>query len=189
MSLRIPTRILLAAVLALAVCAPLAAQAQTETQQLKIAVIDTEQILLNSQAGKAALDRLKSLRAQKEEEGKQMQSELEALRDRLNEGRLSLAEDRIREMEKELEDKAIALRRFQDDANRELNKSRDELLAQVDQKVMPIINQYGQEQGYDLIFRKFESGLIFADEKADITAEVIKRLDAAHEGGGSGSGN
>jgi outer membrane protein len=187
MSLRIPTRILLAAVLALAVSMPLAAQAQT--QQLKIAVIDTEQILLNSQAGKAALDRLKSLRAEKEEQGKQMQSELEALRDRLNEGRLSLAEDRIREMEKELEDKAIALRRFQDDANRELNKERDSLLAQVDQKVMPIINQFGQEEGYDLIFRKFESGLIFADEKADITAEVIKRLDEAHQGAEASSGN
>lgn len=184
MSLKMSTRNALAgalaAVLALAVVAPLAAQ------EMKIAVIDTEQILLNSTTGKKALEQLKALRTQKEEEGKKLQDELEALRDRLNEGRLSLAEDRIRTMEKELEDKSIALRRFQDDANRDLNKRRDEVLAQVDSKVMPIINAYGKEQGFDLIFRKFESGLIYADEGSDITPEVIRRLDA---GESSGSGN
>jgi len=186
MSLKISTRNAmagaLAAVLALAVVAPLAAQ------ELKIAVIDTEQILLNSTTGKKALEQLKALRTEKEDQGKKMQDELQALRERLNEGRLSLAEDRIRAMEKEVEDKAIALRRFQDDANRDLQKKRDEVLAQVDGKVMPIINQYGKEQGFDLIFRKFESGLIYADEGSDITPEVIRRLDAS-ETSGSGSGN
>ncbi len=33
--------------------------------------------------------------------------------------------------------------------------------------------------GYTLIFRKFESGLIYADEAVDITKLVITRLDAA----------
>ena len=74
------------------------------------------------------------------------------------------------------------MRRFQDDANRELTKRRDEVLAAVDQKVMPIINQYGQANGYDLIFRKFESGLIYAADAVDITDEVIAALDA---GGGA----
>ena len=34
---------------------------------------------------------------------------------------------------------------------------------------MPVINQVGKELGYTLIFRKFESGLIYADEAIDIT--------------------
>jgi outer membrane protein len=173
----------LALVFALALTAPLAAQ------EMKIAILDTEQILLQSETGKKALERLKTLRTEKEEEGKRLQSELEALQQRLSEGRLSLAEDRIRELEKELEDKAIAMRRFQDDANRELNKRRDDILAEVDGKVMPIINQFGQEQGFDLIFRKFESGLIYADAGIDITAEVIERLDAGQAGDGAASGN
>jgi Skp family chaperone for outer membrane proteins len=44
---------------------------------------------------------------------------------------------------------------------------------------MPVINQAGKELGYTLIFRKFESGLIYADEAVDITDSIIKRLDAA----------
>lgn len=168
-----------ALLLALGAAAPLAAQGLAD---MKIAIIDTERILLTSETGKKALEELRGLQTAKEEEGKAMQGELEALRDRLTEGRLSLSDERIAEMEKEMEDRAIALRRFQDDANRDLNKKRDEILARVDRAVMPIINAYGQEGAYDLIFRKFESGLIYANEGVDVTDEIIRRLDS---GGGA----
>jgi len=174
-----------ALVLALGAAAPLAAQGMAD---MKIAIIDTERILLTSETGKKALEELRTLQASKEEQGKTMQNELEGLRDRLTEGRLSLSEDRIAEMEKEMEDKAIALRRFQDDANRDLNKKRDEILARVDRAVMPIINTYGQEGAYDLIFRKFESGLIYANEAVDVTDEIIQRLDSG-QGAAPASGS
>ena len=153
---------------------PLAAAAQGP----KIAVINTEQILLGSQAGKAALAELKKKQEEKEGQGKTMQDQMRDLQKKINDGRLSLAEDKLAQMEKELEDHVIALRRFQDDANRELGKARDELLGRIDARVMPVINQIGKEQGYTLIFRKFESGLIYADESVDITPLVIQRLDA-----------
>ena len=52
--------------------------------------------------------------------------------------------------------------------------------------MFPVINQVGKEGGYTLIFRKFESGLIYADEAIDITDEVIQRLDAAGAAGSAG---
>ena len=36
--------------------------------------------------------------------------------------------------------------------------------------------------GYTMIFRKFESGLIYADEAIDITNVVIQRMDTAAQG-------
>ena len=56
------------------------------------------------------------------------------------------------------------------------------MLGQIDQRVMPVINQAGKDLGYTLIFRKFESGLIYADEAIDITSVIIQRLDAASQG-------
>lgn len=167
------SRIVLAAALALA-----AGVLPAAAQSLKVAVINTEQVLLESETGKAALAELRTAREAKEAEGQALQKEIEDLRKRLTEGRLSLAEDKIAELEQQLEERGIALRRFQDDATRELNKRRDDVLASIDRKVLPIINQVGQEQGYALIFRKFESGLVFASEEVDITAEIIRRLDA-----------
>jgi Skp family chaperone for outer membrane proteins len=164
-----------AALLALAVlAAPAAARAQ-----MKIAVINTEQILTESETGKKALADLKKLQEAKEGELKARQDEIKTLQTKAQEGRLSLAEDKLRELEKQLEDKVISARRLQDDATRELNKRRDEVLASIDAKVMPIINQLGAEGGYTVIFRKFESGLIFVDESVDITQQVIQRLDGA----------
>ena len=146
---------------------------------LRIAVIDTEKILLSSVAGKKAIAELKKAQEQKEGELRARQQEIKELQDKLSQGRLTLAQDKLAEMEKQLEDKVIAVRRMQDDANRELQKKKDDVLGTVDQRVMPVISQVGKELGYTLIFRKFESGLIYADEAVDITPIIIQRLDAA----------
>ncbi|HBL25554.1 MAG TPA: hypothetical protein DD490_01830 [Acidobacteria bacterium] len=169
------SRAVLGLALSAALVAPFAASAQT----LKIAVIDTERVLLASETGKTALADLKKLQEAKEKEVLALQQEIKDLQTKGQEGRLSLAPEKLSEIEKQLEDKVIALRRLQDDATRELNKKRDEVLAQIDQKVMPVINQVGKELGYNMIFRKFESGLIYADDALDITTQVIQRLDAA----------
>lgn len=166
-----------AAALALGAAAPLAAQGQ------KIAIIDTERILTASATGKTALESLTALREQKTQQGKALETQLTDLQNRLQEGRLSLSDDKIAELQRQVEDKALEMRRFQDDANRELATRRDEVLAQVDEKVMPVINRFGQEQGYDLIFRKFESGLIYAADAVDITDEVIAALDGGAAAG------
>ncbi len=144
----------------------------------RIGVIDTEKILLSSQAGRKAIAELKKIQEQKEVELRAKQTEIKELQERIQQGRLSLAQDKLVDMEKQLEDKSTLLKRMSEDATRDLNKKKDDLLGSIDEKVMPVINQIGKEQGYTMIFRKFESGLIYADEGVDITQAVIQRLDA-----------
>jgi Skp family chaperone for outer membrane proteins len=149
---------------------------------LRVAVIDTEKILLASTAGKKALADLKKLQEQREGDLRAKAQELKDLQAKINDGRLSLAQDKLADLSKLMEVKDILLRRAQDDANRELTKKRDDMLAQIDERVMPVINQVGKELGYTLIFRKFESGLIYADDAIDITGFVIQRLDTTAQG-------
>jgi outer membrane protein len=153
------------------------APATAEAGAPKIAVIDTEKILLGSEAGKAALADLKRLQEQREGEARTRQQEIKDLQTRIASARASGAKDELARLEASLAEKTTALRRFQDDATAELTTKRDSVLAVIDQKVMPAINQIGKEGGYTLIFRKFESGLIYADEAVDITNAVIQRLD------------
>jgi outer membrane protein len=159
------------------VAAPAAAPAASGA--IRVAVIDTEKILLSSNAGKKAVADLKKLQEQREKELGARAQELKDLQGKINDGRLSLAQDKLADLSKQYEEKEIALRRAQDDATRELTKQRDAMLAQIDDRVMPVINQVGKDLGYTLIFRKFESGLIYADEAIDITSVVIQRLDTA----------
>src|SRR5689334_21351883 len=122
-----------AGLLSLALAVPSVATAQQAAPSaagpIKIAVIDTEKILLSSQAGKKALADLKKLQEAKENELRTRAQELKDLQSKITEGRLSLAQDKLADLSKQYEEKEIAVRRLQDDATRELNKKRDEMLA------------------------------------------------------------
>jgi outer membrane protein len=149
----------------------------TAQAQPKFAVISTQEIIQGSQAGKKAIEQVRALQQQKEDEVKAKQQEITDLRNRLNEGRLSLAEDKLQELQDQLETAAKKLRRMQEDAAAELKKRQEEVLSGIEREVMPIIQKVGQEDGYTMIFRKFDSGLVYVDETVDITQQVIERLD------------
>jgi outer membrane protein len=156
-----------------------AAPVGTLPANLRIAIIDTERILATSQIGKKALGELKKLQETKEGELRARAQEIKDLQDKIQSGKLSLAEEKLAEIGKQIEDKEILLRRMQDDAARDFNKKKEELLGGIEEKVVPVITKAGKELGYTLIFKKFESGLIYADEAVDITTEIVQRLDAA----------
>ncbi len=152
---------------------------RAEAQAGKIGVIDVQRLVTDSVAGKEALARLKKLQDEKIAQGKAKNDEIEGLRKRLNEGRLSLADDKIAELEKQLEEKITGLRRFQEDAEREFNKSRESAFGDIERRVFPVIEQVGKEAGYTFIFNKFQSGLVYASEGTDITDQIIQRFDAS----------
>jgi outer membrane protein len=147
--------------------------------QTKVAVIDVQRVVSESDPGKEALQQLKTLQDAKVAEGQTMQQEINALQEQLNKQRFTVSEDKLAEMSKQLENKNIAMRRFEDDAKRELEDARRKQLGGLEAKILPIINAIGQEQGFTLIFNKFQSGLVYADEAVDITDEVIQRFNTA----------
>jgi len=163
-----------AAVAALVMVAALPAAAQ-----FKVAVIDVQRVVAESDPGKEAIQKLKVISDAKIKEGQAMQQEMATLQDQYNKQRFTVSEVRMAEMSKELEDKNIAIRRFEDDAKRELDEVRRRELGGLEERILPIINQIGQEEGITLIFNKFQSGLVYADEAVDITDDVIRRFNTA----------
>lgn len=157
-------------VLALAVALPAAAQ-------MNIAVIDVQRVVTESDPGKEALAKLKELQDGKIDQGRAMQQELAAMQEQVSKQRFTLSEQRLAELSKEIEDKQIMLQRFQDDAERELDEARRSELGGLEGRIIPVINQIGVERGLTLIFNKFQSGLVYADDAVDITDDVILRFN------------
>jgi len=160
----------------------LVAQDTGAHQPTRVGVIDVQRLVMESKTGKEVLDRLKNLREQKTAEGEALQQEAQDLQNRIQDSRLSLSEDRMVELEKELEDKLIELRRFADDADRILQQERDQAFARIEREVMPIISQVGAEQGFTLLFNKYESGLLYAADGVDTTNLILLRYDASVAG-------
>ena len=158
----------------------LTALALPAAAQATVAVIDVQRVVTDSDPGKESLQRLMTLQNEKIEEGRNLQTELNALREQFNKQRLTLSEQKLAEMTGQIEDKTIALQRFEDDAKRSLEEARRTALGRLEQQIMPIINEIGKERSLTLIFNKFqESGIIYADDAVDITDEVIRRFNTA----------
>jgi outer membrane protein len=157
----------------------LVALALPAAAQISVAVIDVQRVVTDSDPGKESLQRLRTLQDEKIAEGRTLQTELEGLRDQVNKQRLTLSEQKLAEMSGQIEDKTIALQRFEDDAKRSLEEARRTALGRLEERIMPIINQIGKERGLTLIFNKFQSGLVYADDTVDITDDVIRRFNTA----------
>ncbi len=181
------------ALVALSVAWMVPARAQSSGSELKVAIIDVTRLVTDSVAGKKVLEVLQQLSESKSADLKVLADELEGIQAQINDGRLSLSEERLSELQRQLEDKSIAFRRARDDADRELKELQAERFMEIERLVMPIINQVGMENGYTMIFNKFESGLVFAQDSVDITDMILRSFDAstqsqdagAAEGGGS----
>jgi outer membrane protein len=140
----------------------------------KIGVINVERLVQESALGKEAFNRVKKLNDQKKEEADKLSKELRDMEQKLADQGQALAEDKRDALQKSYQEKAIAFKRFQDDANRDLEAAQKKELGELERRVFPVINQVGKEKGYTLVFNKFQSGLVFADDSVDITDEVLK---------------
>ena len=159
--------------------AALAAPMFAQTTPARVAVIDVQKVLTQSTAGKVAYEKLKKMQDDRMEKAKGMDEELRKLDADISTKRLSLSEDKLADMQKQVAEKRISMQRYAQDAEREIGEARDRELQVLEGKIKPVIDGIGKEMGLAAIFNKFESGLVYASEAIDITDTVIKRFNEA----------
>jgi outer membrane protein len=157
-----------------ALAAPMFAQTAAPA---RVAVINVQKVLAESTAGKTTLERLKKMQDERVVKAKKMDDEVQALDAQINQKKMSLSEEKLAEMTKDLSDRKISMQRYAQDADREVSEARDRALQDLEKQIMPLINQIGKEMGFAAIFNKFESGLVYASDAIDITDMVVKRFN------------
>lgn len=168
------------AVLALTLTVP-AAFAQADAAgpaPTRIAVVDVQRVFAETDAGKAAMDKLRQVQEQRVATARQMDQEIRSLDADINTKRAGLSATRIAEMQQQLAEKRAALERFAQEAEQEIAMMRDRELQVIERRTKPVIDALARELNLAAIFNKFESGLIYADDRLDLTAEVITRVNA-----------
>ena len=157
--------------------AALAAPMFAQSAPARVAVVDVNKVLMSSPPGKAAYERLKKMQDDRIARAQAMSDEIAKLDNDINTKKISLSEEKLADMQKQLSDKKIAMQRYAQDADREIGEARDRSLQELNGRIMPVVDQVGKEMGLAAIFNKFESGLIYASEAIDITDMVIKRFN------------
>lgn len=150
---------------------------------LKIAVVDVEVLVAESPQGRALQDRLAQFQSQTQAEMQRMQNDAQAIQQRVTDGANSLSPDKIAELNKELEDATITLRRYRDDKQREGQKLQEEGLLGIEEVLQPIFAEVRDEMGFDLILNRVPGVILMISERVDITPLMVQRLNAATSGG------
>ena len=157
-----------------------AAQSSSASRTFGIATINSQELLSGTIEGKRAIDSLNQRFAPKQAALKQQQQEIETLENQLSTRSSAMtAVQRERRMT-ELEEKKRTLDRNMRDAQVEYDKTREQMLAPINSKMLRVLESYVQSHGYVLLVdTSAQGGIIWAAPATDITKDVIRAYDAA----------
>jgi len=145
----------------------------------KIAYIDLQYIASQSAEGKAATAKIQEFAKKKTAELEGKQKALEAARNKLLQGGTVLSDSARNQLEKDIDKMTRELQYAQQDAQSEQQQLTQELQNDFQTRLNPIIDVVAKEKGLHLVLSIADSGAVWADTGLNISAEVMKRLDAA----------
>ncbi len=168
---RLTTFVLFLAILA----TPLAAHAQN-----KIGVININAAIASTAEGKKAIADLQKKYQPRQQELERLQKEIQGIQDQLSKPTPALSDEEQRRLSRDLEDKQKLLKRSTDDAQSDFNADRDDAIRRIGQKMVRIIGDYAPQNGFILVIDAAQIPIYYAVKDIDLTAEIVKRYDAAN---------
>jgi outer membrane protein len=175
--MKMPVSILRLA-LAGGLCLVGAPPADAESPPPRLGVVEMDRLMTDSEPGKNLLAPLNALLKQKRDEAKAMEDEIKQIRARAMAQSDSVDKQQLASLQRQFDARREELRRFEAEANKELERKRVETFSRFNRMALPVIRSLGKELGYTMIFRKEEGGLLYVDEAADLTGQAIQRLNA-----------
>jgi outer membrane protein len=146
----------------------------------KFAFINIQRVASESSEGKASTAKVQALNQQKVQQLNEMNKKLQGDQQKLQ-SQASVLNDATRaQLERDIDRQQKEIQRFTQDAQEEVQQLQSDLQNGFQQKLLPVIQQVVQERGLSILFSQADAGIVWADPSLDVTAEVIKRFDAAH---------
>jgi outer membrane protein len=143
----------------------------------KYGYIDMQRAINSSEAGREAKEQLSARLKKYQDEINSRQDELKRLKEELEKQGMLLAESARAAKEKDYQQKLKEFQRFTKDAQEELQGKDEEFTRKILEGMEKVVQEYGKKNGYTFIFVKNEN-MLYADEKADLTDQVLKLFNA-----------
>ena len=148
-----------------------AVQAQ---ETLRIGLVNTERILRESTAAKAAQTKLEQEFSRREKDLQEAAARLKQLSERLERDASVLNDSDRQRRQREFADQDKDFQRKQREFREDLNQRRNEELAAVIERANKVIRQMAEQEKYDLILQE----AVYASPRIDITDKVLRALNA-----------
>ncbi len=161
--------------------APLDLRAQTAASTgSKVGLINIQAAIANTEEGKKALSDLQAKYQPRQKDLQGEQAQIQSIQDQLSKQANTLSDEEQARLNRESEEKQKQLKRDMEDAQADFSHDRDEAINRIGQKMVQVINNYAEQNGFSLVIDDAQIPIYFAAKDLDITAEIVKRYDAAN---------
>ena len=144
----------------------------------KIAFIDVNAVAQNSAAGKDASKKLSDFQTKKVAELGDKNKQLTTLTTKRESGGGVLNDAARAQLDKDIDKLQREIQFAQQNAQAEYQSLQDELQGEFQKRLVPVIDEVAKEKGLYAVFSIADSGAAYVYPGLDLSAEVIKRLDA-----------
>ena len=149
---------------------------QPVVAEVNVAFVNTATVLEKAPQAMTARSKLEKEFAPREAELVDRQEKLKKMEEKRTRDAAIMSEDEVRKIERGILAEQREIKRMSDEFTEDLNIRRNEEFLHLQREVAQVIVNIAKSDSYDLIF---ESGVVFASKKVDITSKVIEQLGAA----------
>jgi len=157
-------------------CLAIALFSSVASAQLKVAVINVQKALADTDELKKASADLAKKYQPRTDEMEKIQKDLEAIDAQLNSGKLN--QQATADLQAQGTRKQRDQQRMQDDMNADVEKDRQDILASMSEKMQSVINKLAEEKGLDMIVEASQT--LYSKPALDLTADATAAYNKAN---------
>ncbi len=149
-------------------------------QNSKVGVVDFERAVVESVEGKKSSEKFNAQLQAKQTDIEKKKKELDDQQKKLQNGARTLSDPAKADIQRDIDRRTTELQRINEDAQKELQAMRDELLRPIAERATAILNAMAAEQSYTMVIdvSNPENNVVWFNPKNDITPDLIRRIDA-----------
>lgn len=143
----------------------------------KIGYFDIQVVLQQSQWGKQSNEEFKRQGEKIKGDVDEKAKAFKAAKEEFEKKQAVMDDNAKKKRLKELQDMQQEGEKLLMESNTKLNKLSNELSGPLVQKILEIVKRIGRDDKYDYVFEREKSGLVYGNEKEDLTKRVIEELN------------
>lgn len=145
-----------------------------------IVVVDGDRVTSETAVGRGVRERIEAAAGDWQNRLAALQTELQTLAQNRQQQQLTLSTDALGQLERDIEEKQVALTRMQDDARRSIERMQMQSQEEINVVLIPALEALAAERGYELVFdsRLTQSGgLLYFNNTVDVTDSFIAKVN------------
>ena len=141
-------------------------------ERIRIAFVDIQRVIAESQAGKRAKDRFQAQIKKAEADVIKERQDLERIRADLDKKGPLLKDEERRNLEADFQKRTVNLQRTMGDYQQDLRQKENEMMSDILKELEGVVSDLGKAEKFTMILERTQ--ILYSDQGTDITNKVIE---------------